>query len=366
MASGIRPFEEQDIPGCASLHQRTFRITAAPGVDLSAAYACYFRKVFLDNPDRVSGVHPLVCEENGAITGFLGATPRPMRFRGRPILAALTSQFIADPASRGLAGVRLLKTCLAGKQELTIADEANDVARRLWERLGGRTSFAHSVHWTAVLRPTQRLTEVINAPTVVNMIAVPMARLFDAGLARVPKSPWSWTAPATLAERPLEPRDMVGFWHDCNAALIPDHTEASLRRTLDRIGQLKDLHGEFKAVTLWAKDNELAGAYAYHAQPSGMSSVVLFAAQPAWEGPVLDHLLASAAAAGLSSLSGRVPPRHVHAFSRARCSLNGRPKWTLVHSPSEAILNAAMSGDDALSAIDGEWLTHFNFRHADG
>lgn len=366
MASGIRPFEEEDIPGCANLHQKVFRIEGRPGVNLPAAYDSYFRRVFLENPDRESGIRPLVCEENGAITGFLGATPRPLRFRGRPIVAVLTSQFIVDPASRSLAGVRLLKACLTGPQEFTFADESNDVSRNLWDRLGGRTAFAHSVHWTVLLRPTQRLAEVAAPATILGRIASPLTRALDAGLISLPKSPWRWTAPASLTERPLEPRDLMRFWHECQAALIPDHTEASLRWTLDRIRQLKELHGELKAVTLWAPDDKLAGAYAYHARPADMSSVVLFAAQPAWDGAVLDHLLANAAAAGLSSLSGRVPPRHIHTFSRARCLLNRRPKWTLVHSTVEPILNAALSGDDALSAIDGEWLTHFNFRSANG
>ena len=61
-------------------------------------------------------------------------------------------------------------------------------------------------------------------------------------------------------------------------------------------------------------------------------------------------------------MSGRVPPRHIHAFSRAQCFLNRRPRWTLVHSRNQPLLQAIQRGDDALSPLDGEWFTHFNYR----
>ena len=365
MASGVRPFEEQDIPGCADLHRRVFNLSAEPGVDLNAAYASYFRTVFLENPWRAEGIGSLVCEENGKVSGFLAALPRPLRFRGRSILAMLTSQFVVDPANKDLAGVRLIKAFFAGRQEFTFADESNDISRRLWEGVGGRTAFAHSVHWTALLRPSQRLVEVMRPPSLLAAAANPVARLLDAGLSRIPRSPLRRAPLAAIEARTLEPLDLMRFWQETHAALIPDHTEASLSWTLQRIRQLKDLHGELRATTLWAK-NQLIGAYAYHARPGQTSPVVLFAAQPNWGGPVLEHLFSAAAAAGVSTLTGRVPPRDIHAFSRANCLLSNRPKWTLVHSPSEPILHAVLSGDDALSALDGEWITHFNFRNTKG
>ena len=362
MASGVRPFEEPDIPACAELHRKVFGITADPRVDLPAAYHHYFRSLFLDNPGRAAGVGPLVCEENGKIIGFLGAIPRPLRFRGRSVLALLTSQFVVDPASRSLAGVKLMKACLAGPQDLTFADESNDPSRGLWERLEGKTALVHSLHWLALTRPALRMLEMTHPPQLLAAAGAGVARLLDSAVGRIPRSPWRRALPSGLQARPLEPLDLLRFWHECQASVIPDHSEATLLWTLDRIRQLKNLHGELHAVTLWTADGRLAGAYAYHAHPGDVSQVVLFASQPALDSQVLDHLLASATEAGLSALTGRVPPRHVHAFSRASCLMSNRPKWTLVHSRDEAIVNAILSGDDALSAIDGEWFTHFNFR----
>jgi hypothetical protein len=365
MAVNIRAFEEGDIPACAALHQKAFSLVAEPGQDLSVSYASYFRHVFLNPPLRAEGIGAMVCEENGKIAGFLGVTPRPMRFRGRPILALLTSQFVVDPASRSLAGVRLMKTCLSGRQELTIADESNDISRLIWERLGGHSVPAHSLHWTAVLRPGRRMMEIVRPPRFVAAVSAPVAGLIDNVLARAPKSPIRRTLPPDLTAKPLEARDLLRFWHEYPASLIPDHDETTLRWMLGRLKQLEPLHGRLHAVTLWAK-GQLAGAYAYHVSPDDVSHVVLFASQPAHEAQVLDHLLATAAAAGLSALTGRVPPRHIHAFSRASCLMSNRPKWTVVHSPVPEILYALQSGDDALAALDGEWFTHFNFRSPQG
>ena len=366
MPAIVRSFVEADIAAAADLHRRAFSLQAEPSDALSTSYANYFRHVFLNPPLVVPGVGAMVCEEDGRLTGFLGVTPRPLRFRGRPILALLTSQFVVDPASRSLAGVRLMKACLQGPQELTIADESNDISRMILERLGGHTSPAHSLHFTAVMRPALRITEMARVPKWLSAVAAPVVGLVDRALASAPRSPIRHLLPAELKARPFENRDLLRFWHECSASLIPDHNEATLRWTFERLRQLESLHGPLHAVTLWTSKEQLAGAYAYHQSKDEVSHVVLFAAQPAFEAPVLDHLLATAAARGVSALTGRVPPRHIHAFSRANCLMSNRPKWTTIHSASPEILYAIQSGDDALAPLDGEWLTHFNFRSHQG
>src|SRR5262249_20777825 len=97
----------------------------------------------------------LVYEEaDGRITGFLGVMPRAMRIDGRPIRAAISSMFMVDPSSRSsLAALQLMKTFISGPQDLSLADEATEGARKLWERLGGHTSALNSIYWTLPLRP---------------------------------------------------------------------------------------------------------------------------------------------------------------------------------------------------------------------
>src|SRR5581483_7581848 len=98
---------------------------------------------------RPSGITSLVFEENsGEITGFLGVVPRPMSFNGRPVRAAISSQFIVAPARRStLAAVKLLQAFVSGPQDLSIADEANDASRKLLGSLGGSTALLYSLYW---------------------------------------------------------------------------------------------------------------------------------------------------------------------------------------------------------------------------
>jgi len=361
MRAQVRLFREADVPACAALHRQAFTLPAHSAHDLDAAYVSYFRQVFLENPQRIEGFGPLVCEEDGRVTGFLAAIPRPLRFKGRPFVALLTSQFVVDPKSKALPAVHLLKACLQGAQDFTFADESNDMSRSLWERVGGRTSLVHSLHFTALIRPARRILEVYRPGPVADSLYRPLVNMVDGVAARLPQSPVRLKKPDALEARPLEPRDLLRYWHECSASVIPDHTEASLRWLLDRVRSLSALHGELDAVSLWAKGGALAGVYAYHVNRRDASPLVLFAAQAAQENHVLEHLLWRAREAGVSSLAGRVPPRHIHAFSRAQCLMSKRPRWMLVHSREDALLNAVQAGDDALAPLDGEWFTHFNY-----
>jgi hypothetical protein len=214
----------------------------------------------------------------------------------------------------------------------------------------------------APIRPARRLAEVFLSSRLVAAAAYPIASAVDLLAARVPQSPIPLRPPASVEARPLEPRDLLRFWHECQAAVIPDHTEASLSWVFKRVRGMRSLHGELDAVSLWSKDGSLAGVYAYHLTPGDVSPMVLFGSKPALENDVLWHLLWRAREAGASAIGGRVPPRHIHAFCRAQCLLSRRPRWMLVHSRDAALLNAVLAGDDALATVDCEWFTHFNYR----
>src|SRR5437879_7942030 len=76
-----------------------------------------------------------------------------MLFRGEPIRVAVTTQLMVAPRYGGQVGRRLMSRLLAGPQELSITDDANDAARRLWESLGGECSPIYGLRWTRPLRP---------------------------------------------------------------------------------------------------------------------------------------------------------------------------------------------------------------------
>src|SRR2546427_4150829 len=108
--------------------------TDAAGVD---SYPAYFTRVFLDNPSRDVRLSSLVCEEGGGrIVGFLGVVPRGMSMNGQRLLAAISSQFVVDPAGQaGLVAVRLAKAFLRSEEHTSeLQSQSNLVCRLLLEK----------------------------------------------------------------------------------------------------------------------------------------------------------------------------------------------------------------------------------------
>src|SRR5262249_30690096 len=158
-AARIRTLASIDVAQVARLHHSLYRSGEEYSRDIELAYKLFFHDVYLGNPWYEQQLSSLVYEEaDGKITGFLGVMPRSMRIGGRPIRAAISSMFMVEPNSRSsLAAVQLMKTFISGPQDLSLADEATEGARALWERLGGHTSTLNSIYWTLPLRPASFL-----------------------------------------------------------------------------------------------------------------------------------------------------------------------------------------------------------------
>jgi len=168
-------------------------------------YRRYFHEVFLNNPWYDKTLSSLVYEEgNGKIGGFLGVVPRPMWMKGRQVRAAVSSQFIVDPKSRfQLAGMQLLKAFLSGPQDLSLADEANDSSRAIWERLGGSTALLYSIHWTCTLRPAQYVRLRLGRRKLLGPLALlskPFCQAIDSVAARAPRNPSHCTGARCMRE----------------------------------------------------------------------------------------------------------------------------------------------------------------------
>ena len=135
--TGIRRLEEEDLPEVADLHRRVMRPNAGTRGASLQDYREYFRDVFLSNAALNAGLQSLVYQREGRLMGFLGVMPRLMHFNGTPLVAAVCSQFVVDPAERGQAGLQMLKRCLAGTQDVSLTDEAAECTRKIWEWCGG-------------------------------------------------------------------------------------------------------------------------------------------------------------------------------------------------------------------------------------
>lgn len=348
--TGIRQFCEDDVPAVADLHRRVMRPSAPAANGWMQEYRDYFRDVFLNAAALDSGLPSLVFQREGRIAGFLGVMPRRMQFQGRPLLAAVCSQFVVDPAERGQAGLQMLKRCFAGPQDFSITDEAAECTRKIWEWCGGATALPFSMHWIRPLRPLQAALPRILAPlarTIDALVATSAGRFRPAR----PSGSRVQLDDATLLDCLQE------FMNPC--ALSPAYDAQSIAWALQRVRRRTDC-GVVRALAVSDESQVIAGWFVYHASRGGHGEVLQMCAQPRQHRNVLDHLLDDAWQQGVVALSGRLEPAFAPQLSENRCLVYRRGYWTLVHSKRTEVAHALQRGDAFLSRLEGEWCLRFS------
>ncbi len=361
----VRRFEPQDIPAVAGLHRRVFLPDQEPTPELQQKYQQYFQDVFLDHPWPEERIHSLVYEEEkGKIGGFLGVVPRPVRLCDGAFLAAWSSQFMVDPASRNrLAAVLLLKAFLGGPQDLSLADESNRASSRIWESLGATVCWLQCIHWTCVLRPACFLNWRLGQRELLRpmaRLAGPLCGALDSALLRLPRRPGPPPAPPSLQAEPASPESLLecagALWD--NGRLRPQYELRSLRWLMNRAsfpGSGGSLHG----VVLRNGGAEIAGWYLYYLSRGRLGEVLQMGARRASAGDVLEHLCHHAFQQGASALRGRLEHSFLGDLLEHKGFQLGPRFWMLVHSRHQALLEATHRGEQALSRLDGEWSLRF-------
>jgi hypothetical protein len=360
--SCIRNFREQDIPHVAALHGRLMRTGVTPSDGRMESYRRYFAGVFLDDTTASAGLSSLVYERGGRIRGFLGVVARRLRFRGEPILAAVCSQFVVDPAERGQAGLQMLKRCFDGPQDLSVTDEAGDDTRRIWEWRGGATALPYSIHWIRPLRPVQgALTFARHDTRLAPFVRVlsPMAWVMDAIVTTPHRSPFRPAQPRGTRED-LEPATLLACWADVagGRSLVPDYDERSLTRIVERTRERID-QGRLRKCLVKDEAERIAGWFVYGARRDGIGEVLQVAAKPFQARTVLDHLVDDAWQQGVTALSGRLDPEFAGELSEKTCFMYRRGHWTLVHSKRADLSHALQRGDAFFTRLEGEWCLRF-------
>ncbi len=357
----IRIFTEDDIPGVAALFARVY---PEHRWSSQAALESYLREIIFDNPWRDPEVPSWVAEEDGCISGFYAVMPRRMSLRGRPVRVAVGCQFMVDPHKRdGLTALQLAKAFVSGPQDLTLADGANDLSRRMWMGIGGTVSLLHSLHWTRPLRPARYMTSVVDEratlPPALTFAARPLGALADALVTRL--RPNRFLREQTeLAEEALDPATMLAHLPDVlrGSALQPVYDARSLAWLLEQTAR-KTRHGKLRARAVRDRQ-ELLGWYLYYVQPGGVSEVIQIAACDGSFDRVLLRLLADAWRHGAAAVRGRLDPRYAQELSHRHCWLRLHGSWTLVHSRHADVMAAIQQGDAFLSRLEGEWWLRFH------
>lgn len=349
----IREFVLTDLPAVLALRRLAFAQTAQASDEAAMRY---WRLVLAENPWPGHAAPAWVCEDDhGAVIGFLGQVRRPMRFRGRDIIAATPTQLMANPKGSGLIGIQLLKKFMTGDHDLAFSDAANDTARRLWEGLGGWTGHLASLQWTRPLRAVRYGMQAWGSH--------PLARAFRLGLAPAALvadtvSSSGFTLPAGYAFRPLTPADAIGALDAAlhRVSLIPRYDEASFAWLLERVRERAAppaTHAE--AVE---HGGAVVGWYVWQRRGQRGEVVQLAAAAP-HRLAVLQTLLHRTAAAGLTSAGGRYDPLFAEAFAAESCIMQRGGAWALVQSRDADVGRAALGGDAFLSRLEGEWWMNF-------
>jgi len=357
----VRPFVDDDISQVADLHRRIFGVSDKWSPEL---YRRYFHEVFLNNPWYDESLCSLVYEEGDRkIGGFLGVVPRPMWMKGRQIRAAVSSQFIVEPQSRfQLAGVQLLKAFLSGPQDLSLADEANDSSRAIWERLGGSTALLYSIHWTCALRPAQYVRLRLGRRKLLGPVAFlskPICQAIDSFSAPAPHNPSRCTGSRCLGEDTgvetlLKCSDAFGH----SQSLRPEYDRRSLEWLLGRAAETNG-HGSFQKVAVRNAARELIGCFLYYLDHHGMGEVLQIGSKKASIHEVLDHLFYHAWRNGAIALRGRLETGLMPELLAWQGLSHHRRYWTLIHSRKPELLDTIHRGDAFLTRLEGEWCMRF-------
>lgn len=358
--ASIRPFVERDIPQVAGLHRKVFPPDRPRDLD---AYHDYFSRVFLCNPAGQGPLPSLVHQEDdGRITGFLGLVPRRVVAGERTFHALVSSQFIVDPGSAvGLVALQLAKAYLEGPQDLSIADEANDVSRRIWEGLGGTTAPLLSLYWTRPLRPVGLVASIARQRHGLAALAAaarPLALAADAVVARLPGSPLGQSDPG-LTAGDLSAHDALAHVAECCGphALRVAYDSCTLQWLFDRVASRQP---GGRALSSMVRDgHKVVGWYVCLLGRDGVAEVAQLAATPSSVCHVLDHLFFQAWRQGAIAATGRVDARHMQALSDKYCVFHRRGPWVLVKTDRLELLEPFRSGDVCFSRLDGEWSLRF-------
>ncbi|MGH7533779.1 MAG: GNAT family N-acetyltransferase [Gemmatimonadales bacterium] len=352
MADPIRPFRPEDIPAIVALRTRVFQRTTWPS---ATDLAEYFHRIFFGNPWGDQGCPSLVYLDGvGAPVGFLGAVVRPAVLEGRPARIAVGTQFMVDPAFRGLAAIGLLRRFLAGPQDLSLADVANDASRTLWEGLGGSVSLVQSFEWSQVLRPIAHRLDAVDTAAWGRIVVRGLraaSRPVDRWVARRDPVPGIRVEPLTPAAMSTAAPKVLAA-----AALRPDYGAAAwLVKQLGTKKELGPLHG----AMLSDVEGGPIGWVLWAERSGGVAEVVQLAARKGRQPEVLAQFRHEAWRQGFNALRGRLEPDLLPYMRHDGARLHRAGPWVLHHTSRPDVRTVLRRGEAFLSRLEGEWWMSF-------
>lgn len=355
----IRALREDDVPDLVALREKTFKHSDRR---TSSDLAAYMREMFLSGPWCDEEMPSLVYQSaSGRPIGFVGVFPRRMVLGGEEIRVATFTQLMVDIAYRGGPGIELLRHLFRGPQDLSLADAANENARRIAKITGATVALLYSQYWTRPLRPWRHAVPLIGGSGVqraMRLLARPFTALGDASAARVADSPFRQPKP-TSGTAELSTSAMLKHWPCLTAGyrLSSEMDEQTLDFVLNNAAK-KSALGILRRVLVKDSAGAPIGWYIYYTKKHEVGEVVDIGAAPNRYEEVLDHLFYDAWDQGLVAIRGRLTPRELPLLMQKQCVLEAGNPWTVVHSNRCDVLESIERGEARLSRLDGEfWMT---------
>jgi len=359
--SAVRPLVGDDLQSVADLWWNFLRHRKGHA---PPAVRSYFNELyFTDHPLIDSALPSLVYEDtSGKIVGFLGVIRRKMSVRGQSIRVAFGGNYVVHPEARSTpAGLHLLRAYMAGDQDLSLTDSANDLSRTLMGPLGFRTIVPFSMSWARPLRPSYYAVHAMScalAPVLsasLKFAAKPFCSIADGVTARLSSSPFRQTE-SSLQGSELDVETLLQCLAEFRggSALWPQYDAHSLNWLLNFMERMHS-HAEFRKVVVRDDHLKILGWYIYYVKPGAVSQVVQIGGERKFTGDVLDHLFYDAWRHGAIAVHGVVRSDLIPDFWEKNCFFTCRGGWTLAHSRRPELLELLDRGDAFLSRLDGEW-----------
>jgi GNAT superfamily N-acetyltransferase len=348
----IRPLERADLPAVAGLYADFMEWDPAasrgPLVD-------YYARTLLDHPWADPEIPTLVYEDpDDGVVGVLGSNVRRFVHGDRPVRIAVDGPLVVHPAHRPRGvGALLLRSYLAGPQDLTADDRAIDQVHAMLVRLGGQTHASASIGWSLVIAP-------------VGFLAGALARRV-AGREEPPPGAGLLARVDVLAERRFAPRPPEGglepLANDALRELVervarrfplrPDYDDDYLT-WLFREMDAANVDGQLVCALVRGGDGRPVGSYVMYVEEHGIAELIQLVAVDRDAGFVLNHLLHDAASRGAVEVRGRYEHQLLPALRQHRCR-TVRIDWSVLHGRDPELLAAVHGGRGLLTRLDGEW-----------
>jgi len=360
----VRPLAKDDIPQVADLYWTILRERKGP---TPPAVQSFLQELYFTNPWIDHSLPSLVYDEKGTIAGFLGVVPRKMLFKGDPVRIAYGGNFVVRPEFRTtLAGLHLLRTYMAGGQDLSQTDSANDTSRALLERLGFTTIMPFSLHWMRLLRPARCLSYAVShlseskLAAALTFAAKPFCGALDSMAAKLSSSPFRNTR-SSLQASELDVDTLINCVAEFRGgpSLWPDYDAPSLNWLLSFMERMKGHGNGLRKLVLRDSGGKIVGWYIYYQTQGGLADVAQIGGSRRHVKEILDHLFYDAWSHGAIAAHGIVDRRWMDDLSGKNCFFTCRGGWTVAHSRKPNFLELLNSGDAFLSRLDGEWCLAF-------